>query len=116
MLASRGNPDGYWTGATLRIRDYSWTFEVRPVTGYSAASGRLAVAGLGSQLPEWGYFLDGKLEELDHPGEWFYQAETQTVYFYPPAGQDPNHMLIEGSVFDTGLMVNNYDDGAVVET
>ncbi len=115
VLAARGNPDGYWTGATLRIRDYSWTFDIRPVTGYSAASGRLAVAGLGSQLPEWGYFLDGKLEELDHPGEWFYQAETQTVYFYPPTGQDPNQMLIEGSVFDTGLQINNHDDGAVVE-
>jgi len=115
VLAARGNPDGYWTGATLRIRDYSWTFEVRPVTGYSAANGRLVVPDLGNQLPEWGYFLDGKLEELDHPGEWFYQADSQTVYFYPPVGQDPNQMLIEGSVFDTGLQVNNHDDGAMVE-
>lgn len=115
VLAARGNPDGYWTGATLRIRDYSWTFTVRPVTGYTAASGRLDVADLGSQLPDWGYFLDGKLEELDHPGEWFYQAETQTVYFYPPAGMDPNTALIEGSVYDTGLLINNHDDRATVE-
>ncbi|MCP4697804.1 MAG: hypothetical protein GY862_13270 [Gammaproteobacteria bacterium] len=115
VLAASGKPDGYWTGATLRIRDYSWTFEVRPVTGYSAATGRLSIAGLGKQLPEWGYFLDGKLEELDHPGEWFYQAETQTVFFYPPAGQNPNQMLIEGSVYGTGLSINNHDDYATAQ-
>lgn len=114
-LAARGNPDNYWQGATLRIRDYSWTFTVRPVTGYNAAQGYLSVADLGTQLPEWGYFLEGKLSELDHPGEWFYQANTQTVFYYPPAGQNPNQLKIEGSVYKTGLRVDNHDDDAVVE-
>ncbi|BAP56956.1 hypothetical protein THII_2659 [Thioploca ingrica] len=101
-LANYSKPDGYWTGATLRLRSYSWTFTVLPITGYQAAPGKITAAGLGSQRPGWGYFLDDKLEELDHPGEWYYDANTQTVYLYPPGGQDPNQLLVEGSVYGTG--------------
>ncbi len=114
-LAALGKPDGYWTGATLRIRNYSWTFNVQPVTGYTAANGHLAVAELGEQLPEWGYFLDGKREELDHPGEWWYDAAAQKVYFYPPVGSDPNALRMEGMTFERGMMIDNHMDGAVVE-
>ena len=32
------------------------------------------------------YFLDSKLELLDNPGEWFYEKETQKLYFIPPNG------------------------------
>ena len=33
-------------------------------------------------------FVEGIFEELDAPGEWFFDAETHTLYFYPPAGLD----------------------------
>lgn len=108
-------PANYWKGATLRIRDYSWTFKVLPITGFDAATGKITATGLGNQLPEWGYFLDSKLEELDVPNEWFYEATTQKLYFYPPLNQNPNQMLIEGSVFATGLTIANYEDNSKVE-
>lgn len=114
-LAAYGKPDNYWKGATLRIRNYSWTNTVREITGYSAAAGRLAINGLGTQLPEWGYFIDGKLEELDFTGEWYYDADSQKVYLYPPAGMNPNQALIEGAVYETGLSIDNHKDNAVVE-
>lgn len=33
-------------------------------------------------------FVENIFEELDAPGEWFLDASTHTLYFYPPAGLD----------------------------
>jgi len=115
QLAAYGKPDGYWKGATLRIRDYSWTYKVREVTGYVAQKGKITATGLGEQLPEWGYFLDGKLDELDQAGEWYYDAIAQKVYFYPPTGVDPNTLLIEGSTYQIGMSISNEKHHAVIE-
>jgi parallel beta-helix repeat protein len=114
-LAAYSKPDGYWKGATLRIRDYSWTYTVREITNYRRKNGKLTVTNLGDQLPEWGYFLDGKLEELDHPGEWYYDAKAKKVYLYPPTSADPNTDLIEGSTYKVGLSISNKKDHAVAE-
>lgn len=115
QLVAYSKPNNYWKDATLRIRNYSWTYEVRKVTGYQAAKGKITAKGLGSQLPEWGYFLDGKLEELDHPGEWYYDAEAKKVYVYPPQNDDPNTLLIEGSTYGTGISITWHEDNSLVE-
>jgi len=114
-LAAYGKADGYWKGATLRIRNYSWTYTVREIKNYLRKNGKLTVSDLGDQLPEWGYFLDGKLEELDHPGEWYYDAKAKKVYFYPPTGIDPNTLLIEGSTYQVGLSLSNEKHHTVTE-
>ena len=41
-------------------------------------------------------FVENIFEELDAPGEWFLDSKTSTLYFYPPAGVDPNKAMIEG--------------------
>lgn len=112
-LAALNKPVDYWKGATLRIRTYSWTYKVFPITGSS--NGKLIAAGLGTQLPQWGYFIDGKLSELDYPGEWFYDAKTKKVFFYPPQGVDPNTLLIEGSTYKTGLSIYWHEDNSTVK-
>jgi parallel beta-helix repeat protein len=114
-LATYGKPDDYWVDSTLRIRDYSWTYTVTKVTGYTASNGQITADRLSNQLPEWGYFLDDKLEELDHPGEWYYDANTQTVYFYPKGGVDPNTSLIEGSIYDAGISISNGQNNTLIE-
>lgn len=40
-------------------------------------------------------FVEGIFEELDAPGEWFHNAKTQTLYFYPPQGVDVNTATFE---------------------
>ena len=40
-------------------------------------------------------FVENIFEELDAPGEWFLNAKTHTLYFYPPAGLDPNTATFE---------------------
>jgi hypothetical protein len=101
-------PYDYWKGATLRVRDYSWTYNIRTITGYNSATGKISYDGADLKLlPEWGYFLDGKLEELDSPGEWFYDSTVKKVYFYAYAGINPNTQLLEGEVYDVGLTLQN---------
>ncbi len=40
-------------------------------------------------------FVENIFEELTPPGEWFHNAKTHTLYFYPPAGVDPNTATFE---------------------
>ncbi len=112
-LVDYTKPDGYWKDAILRIRTYSWYYKVFKVTGYTA--GKINATGLGEQLPEWGYFLDDKLEELDHPGEWYYDALAKKVYLYPRGNVNPDTLLIEGSTYKTGLNIYWHEDNSIVE-
>jgi len=114
-LAAYGKPDDYWEGATLRIRNYSWTYKVTEVTGYTASNGKITADRLSNQLPEWGYFLDGKLEELDNPGEWYYDVDAQKVYFYPRQNAEPNTLLIEGSTINVGISLGNGQNNTLIE-
>jgi len=114
-LVEYAKPDGYWKDAILRIRTYSWYYKVFKITGYTKKTGKITAKDLGGQLPEWGYFLDEKLEELDHPGEWYYDAEAKKVYFYPRGNVNPDTLLIEGSTYKTGLSIYWHEDNSTVE-
>lgn len=35
------------------------------------------------------FYIDNVFEELDAPGEWFYDRPAQTLYFLPPDGESP---------------------------
>lgn len=40
-------------------------------------------------------FVENIFEELDAPGEWFLDGKSSTLYFYPPAGIDLDHAVVE---------------------
>jgi hypothetical protein len=42
-------------------------------------------------------FVENIFEELDAPGEWFLDAKSHMLYFYPPAGLGLAHALIEAT-------------------
>ena len=42
-------------------------------------------------------FVENIFEELDAPGEWFLDAKTHTLFFYPPAGLDLAGATIEAT-------------------
>lgn len=46
-------------------------------------------------------FVEGIFEELDAPGEWFLNAQTHTLYFYPPAGLDLKNAVVEATRWRT---------------
>jgi hypothetical protein len=39
--------------------------------------------------------IENIFEELDSPGEWFYNAEKSTLYYYPPEGEDVKTAIFE---------------------
>ncbi len=42
-------------------------------------------------------FVENIFEELDAPGEWFLDAKTHTLYFYPPAGLELKTAVVEAT-------------------
>ena len=50
----------------------------------------------GSDMHSVERFVENIFEELDAPGEWFHNAKTGTLYYYPPASLDMNKAVVEG--------------------
>ena len=44
------------------------------------------------------FYIDNIFEELDAPFEWFHDAQTDTLYFKPPAGTVLNDVSVEAAV------------------
>ena len=53
------------------------------------------------------YFLEDKLEFLDHPEEWFYDKATRTVYVITTDGQSPEGRDVRGKVRTYAFNVTN---------
>lgn len=108
------NADDYWVGASIRWRHHSWWYETRPIVEYKA-SGELTLGDVSDWVTGpfdwdekgWGFYLDGKLEELDKPGECYFDAEEGKVYLWAPEGADPNELLVEASLLSSGLKVRD---------
>ncbi len=108
-----GASSGYWVGAQVRWRKWSWWYETRPITADNG-SGRLSLGGQtaisGLTGIDSGFFIDNTLKALDAPGEWYWNSASGTLYIYPPAGADPASMTVEvvwrpvGLSIDTGTL------------
>ncbi|WP_431279567.1 carbohydrate-binding protein [Leifsonia poae] len=84
-------PAGYWNGALLTAHNW-FVSETGVVTdsqvGTITSSGLPTCVGL-SPNQSTNYSLKGKIESLGHPGQWFYQASSHTLYVYSPTGSSP---------------------------
>lgn len=98
-------PNGYWNGATAVIRTTNWSYDTAYVSAH--ANGVLTHSSTGNNLASynWGYFMRNKLELLDAPGEWFYDAAAGQLYLWCPGGIDPGTALVEASVLDNAIYV-----------
>ncbi len=102
------NKNGYWNGANVRWRRWSWWFETRQIQSWDGNKTlRLAGQGIGPNHSgdDSGFYMDNKFEELDYPGEWFYDAGAKKLYVYPPKGIDIESALIEGMHHKVGLQL-----------
>ncbi|SCF85823.1 PDZ domain-containing protein [Streptomyces sp. Ncost-T10-10d] len=83
----RGLHDGMWGGNSFKV------------TGVKAdGTPELAWVGdnnRGSGLHSTYRMVENVFEELDAPGEWFYDKPAGKLYFYPPAGVDPAGARVE---------------------
>ena len=51
------------------------------------------------------YFLFGKLEALDSPGEWFLDRKTKTLYLWPLEQENPSPLRIEAKTREYAFVV-----------
>jgi parallel beta-helix repeat protein len=110
LVRNPRNAAGVWVGAQMRVRRWSWWYETRPVTAYTAA-GNLTLGGTTDNggmtiAAGWGFYMDNKLSELDTAGEWYYDSTAKKVYLWPPQGINPESLLVEGTVLTSGVSVN----------
>jgi hypothetical protein len=68
-----------WNSNIVSIRDVDQDARViRLKRGFSAGWDKL--------MPGNRFYAENLLEELDQPGEWCFDSETQMLYFWPPTG------------------------------
>ena len=106
---------GDLTGATLVAMDahhahYNYR---RNIVSSDPLSGKITVdeeceregePGLG-----WGskYYIENHPALLDKPGEWWFNTETNMLYFWSPGGKDPGSINLEISRLETGFDASN---------
>ena len=97
-----------YTGASWIGRTTAFTMFSKKITASSAQTLTIESApfdgGLGAGE---GFFLADKLEFLDSPGEWYYDASTNTVYFWTPTGNTPANDIVRGASFSYGIDISN---------
>ena len=85
----------YWVNAVLRIRTDNWSYASRVVTSVDAASGKLNMNGsaaysVGGNSGSSGFYIEhNRLEEVDSPGEYYYDNTTYRLYVAPMPGHSP---------------------------
>lgn len=96
-------PNGYWNGALAVVRSSNWAFDTMLVGSY--ANGTLQFTTPTTYLSNnpWGFYMRGKLSELDSPGEWYYDRAAQQLYLWAPGGANPNGLLVEAAVYANGV-------------
>jgi hypothetical protein len=96
--------------AVLNVGSFrTWT---KNVESHSAGSNSFTYA----QVPDDAYrtkhhyyFLEKKLEFLDQESEWFFDHETNELYFWPSGNADPNNLNIRGKVQSYSFQIENSD-------
>ena len=95
-ITSSTLPDVDLTGAWVRVMaGQSWVAFDRQIVSHDSAFGKLTfsspINALTELVPRRGnhFFVFGKLELLDSPGEWWWDPNQQQLYVWMPDGTSP---------------------------
>jgi len=106
-----------WTGAVAVLnvahQFYTWT---RTIESHSDGNDTFlypkdltGITSYADKTTPWEndrYFLTGKLEALDRPGEWFLDENANTLYLWTPDGNSPAEYTIEVKQRNYGFEVS----------
>ena len=76
--------------------DFTWRITGKDINGAVTKEGGWQ-NNRGGAVHRTIRFVENIFEELDAPGEWFLNAKSHTLYFYPPAGLDLAKATIEAT-------------------
>jgi hypothetical protein len=82
-----------------------WRFfnQWNTVTKVDITTGRIDIADSerhAKVIPGNWFWIEGVREELDQPGEWFFDMETRRLHYQPHPGVDPNTLTIVAPVLN----------------
>ncbi|HZG01537.1 MAG TPA: right-handed parallel beta-helix repeat-containing protein, partial [Chitinophagales bacterium] len=99
-------PDGYWNGASIRMRSKPEFFETRKVQSHAASQILFDDNSWTNQAAGFGFYFDGLPALLDTAGEWHYNPTADTLTFIASAGIDPTQAAtnVQASFYDYGLV------------
>lgn len=107
-------PDGYWNGALIHILPgEGWVAQTAWVRSYRRGQLTFYFQDMGSmQRPAAGdgYYLFGKFQALDAPGEFYRDPSTGQLYVWTPRGDNPTSHLIEVKHRDYAFDVSGKSD------
>lgn len=86
------------TGFVRGLHNLEWGGNSYKITGMNNGTPVLEWVGdnnRGGALHTTYRMVENIFEELDAPGEWFYNEKTGKLYFYPPAGLNLNQAVFE---------------------
>ncbi|QYM78618.1 right-handed parallel beta-helix repeat-containing protein [Horticoccus luteus] len=106
-----------WTGATAVLnvahQFLTWTRRVQACDtargAFTYARDLTPITNYADKTTEWEddrFYLVGKLEALDAPGEWFFDAPASRLYFWAPGGADPNRLPVTVKRRALGLRID----------
>jgi len=100
-------PNGFWNGATLRMRTTDRRWEVNTVDSFSNDTILFSSAADNLIGGGFGYYFDNLFSLIDTTNEWVYDSANQELYFIAPGNVDPSSMNTEASVYDYGMLIEN---------
>ncbi|MCC6841001.1 MAG: right-handed parallel beta-helix repeat-containing protein [Flavobacteriales bacterium] len=96
-------PSGYWNDAVCVLRSSNWSFDTLRVASHNGETLQFTSGVTYLENNPWGFYLRGKLSELDSPGEWFYDPASQQLYLWPLGSGNPNSLTVEAAIHQNGI-------------
>ncbi|KAL9642573.1 hypothetical protein ABK040_011139 [Willaertia magna] len=111
--------DGYWIGGT--IYHYSKSMDLifmKRITAYNATLNRVTVA-LVSSVSGYYFSASDKYAIADHPGcikmQGEYASMDGVVYIAPFESKNPSNCVIEATLLERGIQIENSKEGFVID-
>ncbi|MEA5573562.1 right-handed parallel beta-helix repeat-containing protein [Calothrix sp. UHCC 0171] len=95
-----------WTGAKVWTNEW-YTTRTGTITGGTAGKLTAKMTAPWDRGGFW-FYLFGKLELLDNPGEWFYDYKSQTLYLWAPDSKIPTKVEVKQRNFAFDLSDRSY--------